>query len=99
MECWRLPGGRVLVVVEGDITQAAVDAIVNAANSLMVMGAGVFQFYRGDTVQGRHPSVSSALSTKYSSASSASSIEILWGPAGGPLPPGAHEHTPLPAAK
>ncbi|MEB3817096.1 MAG: macro domain-containing protein [Desulfurococcales archaeon] len=41
MECYRLPGGRLLVVVEGDITKAAVDAIVNAANSLMIMGGGV----------------------------------------------------------
>lgn len=41
MECWSLPGGRVLVVVEGDITKAKVEAIVNAANSLMIMGGGV----------------------------------------------------------
>ncbi len=39
--CFELPGGRVLVVVEGDITQADVDAIVNPANSLMIMGGGV----------------------------------------------------------
>ena len=41
MECWGLPGGRVLAVVEGDITKVGVDAIVNPANSLMVMGGGV----------------------------------------------------------
>ncbi len=41
MECWGLPGGRVLVVVQRDITRAEVDAIVNAANSLMIMGGGV----------------------------------------------------------
>ncbi len=41
MECFSLPGGRILVVAEGDITKASVDAIVNAANSLMIMGGGV----------------------------------------------------------
>jgi O-acetyl-ADP-ribose deacetylase (regulator of RNase III) len=41
LECYKLPGDRVLVVVEGDITKASVDAIVNAANSLMIMGGGV----------------------------------------------------------
>lgn len=41
MECYQLPGGRMLIVVEGDITKASVDAIVNAANSLMIMGGGV----------------------------------------------------------
>ncbi len=41
MECWGLPRDRVLVVVQGDITKAEVDAIVNAANSLMIMGGGV----------------------------------------------------------
>jgi len=39
--CWELPGGARLVVVEGDITKARVDAIVNPANSLLVMGGGV----------------------------------------------------------
>lgn len=39
--CWSLPGGGRLVVVEGDITKARVDAIVNPANSLMIMGGGV----------------------------------------------------------
>ncbi len=41
MMCWRLPNGIELVVAEGDITRAKVDAIVNPANSLMIMGGGV----------------------------------------------------------
>ncbi len=41
MRCWNLPGGRVLAVVKGDITAVKVDAIVNPANSLMIMGGGV----------------------------------------------------------
>jgi O-acetyl-ADP-ribose deacetylase (regulator of RNase III) len=41
LECFALPDGRLLVVVEGDITKARVDAVVNAANSLMIMGGGV----------------------------------------------------------
>ena len=32
---------RRIVLVEGDITEAEVDAIVNAANSSLVLGAGV----------------------------------------------------------
>ncbi len=39
--CWILPNGLELAVVEGDITKMSVDAIVNAANSLLVMGGGV----------------------------------------------------------
>ena len=41
MECFSLPQQRVLVVVEGDITRLKADAIVNPANSLMIMGGGV----------------------------------------------------------
>ncbi|MEB3860490.1 MAG: macro domain-containing protein, partial [Desulfurococcales archaeon] len=41
MRCFDLPGGRTLAVVEGDITRLNVDAIVNPANSLMLMGGGV----------------------------------------------------------
>jgi O-acetyl-ADP-ribose deacetylase (regulator of RNase III) len=33
--------GRLVVVVEGDITKVVADAIVNPANSLMIMGGGV----------------------------------------------------------
>ncbi len=38
--CWRLDG-TVLAVIKGDITRLRVDAVVNPANSLMVMGGGV----------------------------------------------------------
>ena len=41
MKCARLNNGIELVVVEGDITRLKADAIVNAANSLMIMGGGV----------------------------------------------------------
>ncbi len=41
MKCWSLPKGRLLAVVKGDITVLKVDAIVNPANSLMLMGGGV----------------------------------------------------------
>ena len=41
MKCWSLPQGRVLAVAKGDITAMKVDAVVNPANSLMVMGGGV----------------------------------------------------------
>ncbi len=40
VKCFTTPRG-VLVVVEGDITEARVEAIVNAANSQLVMGGGV----------------------------------------------------------
>ncbi len=41
MLCFDLPNGLKFIVVEGDITMARVDAIVNAANSLLIMGGGV----------------------------------------------------------
>ncbi len=40
-KCFELSNGAKLIVMEGDITQISVDAIVNAANSLMIMGGGV----------------------------------------------------------
>ena len=39
--CSRVWGNIIIKVVIGDLTKAAVDAIVNPANSLMVMGGGV----------------------------------------------------------
>ncbi|MCE4599052.1 MAG: macro domain-containing protein [Desulfurococcales archaeon] len=41
MICFNIPHDRILVVIEGDITELKVDAIVNPANSLMLMGGGV----------------------------------------------------------
>lgn len=41
MLCFKLSGGKVLAVIQGDITELRVDAIVNPANSLMIMGGGV----------------------------------------------------------
>ena len=41
MKCARLDNGIEIVVAEGDITRFVVDAIVNPANSLMIMGGGV----------------------------------------------------------
>ncbi len=38
--CWDL-GGLRIILVEGDITRVKTDAIVNPANSMMVMGGGV----------------------------------------------------------
>jgi O-acetyl-ADP-ribose deacetylase (regulator of RNase III) len=37
----KLPSGRVLQLAQGDLTQEAVDAIVNAANAHLQHGAGV----------------------------------------------------------
>jgi len=37
----RLPGGQVLQIVQGDLTQESVDAIVNAANQTLQHGGGV----------------------------------------------------------
>ncbi|BAN90503.1 macro domain-containing protein [Aeropyrum camini] len=39
MKCWSL-GGRILAVVTGDLTKVRVEAVVNPANSLMIMGGG-----------------------------------------------------------
>jgi O-acetyl-ADP-ribose deacetylase (regulator of RNase III) len=37
----RLPSGQVLQIVQGDLTQESVDAIVNAANQVLQHGGGV----------------------------------------------------------
>lgn len=38
---FELPGGRVLAVLQGDLTEERADAIVNAANSRLAHGGGV----------------------------------------------------------
>src|SRR5262245_10239962 len=40
-EVYTRPDGRVLRVIEGDITEQDVDAIVNAANEMLAHGGGV----------------------------------------------------------
>ena len=41
IKCFKLGEAKTLVVAEGDITKSTLDAIVNPANSLLVMGGGV----------------------------------------------------------
>lgn len=41
MKCFRISEDKMIVVAQGDITSVALEAIVNPANTLMVMGGGV----------------------------------------------------------
>ena len=51
---YTLPGGQIVAIVQGDITEAQVDAVVNAANEHLQHGGGVAGAIRrrgGDIIQ------------------------------------------------
>ncbi len=41
MKCFKLPAGRILAIIQDDITRVALDAIVNPTNTLMIMSGGI----------------------------------------------------------